>query len=300
VEPDAAVGAAAVEAAVTRDLEITMVTAPGTLGVGLGYRQPFRAELFRQRRAVDFLEITLDHYLDASREKEQELQLLAEYFTLIPHGLNLSLGSAEGLDSEYVRKVARLVRRLNPPWWSEHLAFTRAGGREIGHLAPLPYTREAVDVMCQNIAELRRHLDVPLILENISYTVDLPGGEMTEAEFIAEVVERADCGLLLDVMNLHANAVNHWYDPERFLKGIPLERVVQLHFVGGHWSHGVMVDSHSQATPKEVWTLLESVLSRAPVKGMILERDQNIPPFQQLIGELERARVIGRRHGRWA
>jgi uncharacterized protein (UPF0276 family) len=296
------VAAAAVVAAVVveiRDLAMTKLKTPQTLGVGLGYRPPFRADLFRQRRVVDFLEITLDHYLDASSEKERELQLLAEHFTLIPHGLNLSLGSAEGLDEEYLQRVARLVRRLNPPWWSEHLAFTRASGREIGHLAPLPYTHEAVDVVCRNTAELRRHLDVPLILENISYTIDLPGADMTEAEFISEVVERADCGLLLDVMNLHANAVNHGYDPERFLERIPLERVVQLHFVGGHWSHGVLVDSHSEATSEQVWTLLEAVLSRAPVKGVILERDENIPPFQQLIDELQRARGIGRRYERW-
>jgi uncharacterized protein (UPF0276 family) len=279
---------------------MTRLNTPLTLGVGLGYRPPFRADLFRRQRAVDFLEITLDHYLDASSEKEQELELLAEHFTLIPHGLNLSLGSADGLDKEYLQKVARLVRRLEPAWWSEHLAFTRAGSREIGHLTPLPYTHEAVDMVCQNIAELRRYLDVPLILENISYTIDLPGAEMAEAEFIAEVVERADCGLLLDVMNLHANAVNHGYDAALFLQQIPLERVVQLHFVGGHWSHGVLVDSHSQATSEQVWTLLEAVLSRAPVAGIILERDQNIPPFQHLIDELERARAIGRRYGRWA
>lgn len=282
------------------DPEMTPSTALPVLGVGLGYRQPLRADLFRQGGSVDFLEITVDHYLDASREKERELKLLAEHFTLIPHGLNLSLGSAEGLDNEYVRKVTALVQRLDPPWWSEHIAFTRAGRREIGHLTPLPHTREAIDAVCRNIAEVRRYLEVPLILENISYTVAMPGGEMTEAQFIAEVVERTDSGLLLDVMNLHANAVNHGYDSALFLEQLPLDRVVQLHFVGGHWSNGVMVDSHSQATSEEVWTLLEDVVARAPVKGMVLERDQNIPPFQQLTDELQRARDIGRRHRRWA
>src|SRR5689334_20175399 len=106
------------------------------LGVGLGFREPFRADLFLQRDKVDFLEITADHYFNASREKMRELDLLAEHFTLIPHGLNLSLGSAEGVDEEYLDAFARLVQRVNPPWWSEHIAFTRAGGVSIGHLAP--------------------------------------------------------------------------------------------------------------------------------------------------------------------
>ncbi len=262
------------------------------LGAGLGFRSAFRGDLFRHREQVDFVEIIADHYLDAAPEKERELELLSANFTLVPHGLDLSLGSAEGVDGAYLRKVARLVRRLNPPWWSEHLAFTRAGGQNIGHLAPLPFCREAVEVVCRNIAEVRQEIEAPLILENITYTVRLPGAEMSEAEFLAEVLERTDCGLLLDVTNLYTNAVNHGYDPRVFLRELPWERVVQLHFTGGHWRNGVLVDSHSQATPPAVWELMEKVLIRAPVKGVILERDENLPPFGALSSELERAREI--------
>lgn len=271
-----------------------------TLGVGLGFREPFLSDLFLNRGRVDFLEITADHYLDAPLEKEQELDLLAQHFTLIPHGLNLSLGSAEGIDATYVRKLAKLIHRLNPPWWSEHIAFTRAGGVDIGHLSPLPFTHEVVEALCRNIAEVRRFIDVPLILENITYVVNMPGAEMSEAEFVTKVLERTDCGLLLDVTNLYTNAVNHGYDPRIFLEQLPLERVVQLHFVGGNWHHGVLVDSHSQPTPLEVWELMEAIVARAPVKGIILERDENLPPFAELAEELERARAMGRRNGRWA
>lgn len=270
-----------------------------TLGVGLGFREPFLSDLFLNRGRVDFLEITADHYLDAPLEKEQELDLLAQHFTLIPHGLNLSLGSAEGIDATYVRKLAKLIHRLNPPWWSEHIAFTRAGGVDIGHLSPLPFTHEAVEALCRNIAEVRRFIDVPLILENITYVVNMPGAEMSEAEFVTKVLERTDCGLLLDVTNLYTNAVNHGYDPRIFLEQLPLERVVQLHFVGGNWHHGVLVDSHSQPTPLEVWELMEAIVARAPVKGIILERDENLPPFAELAEELGRARSMGRRNGRW-
>jgi uncharacterized protein len=271
-----------------------------TLGVGVGFREPFRGELFLRQREVDFLEITAEHYLDATPEKERELDLLAEHFTLIPHAINLSLGSAEGLDPDYLDKLARLVKRLDPPWWSEHVSFTRAGGVEIGHLSPLPFTREAIEVFRQNITEVRRRIGAPLILENITYMLTVPCGEMDEAEFLAEVLEQTDCGLLLDVTNLHTNAVNHGYDVDTFLARLPSERIVQLHFVGGHWHDGVLIDSHSRPTPDEVWALLKKVVARAPVKGVVLERDENLPPFDEILKELAQARAVGRQYGRWA
>ncbi|HVF29251.1 MAG TPA: DUF692 domain-containing protein [Pyrinomonadaceae bacterium] len=270
------------------------------MGVGVGFRAPFRGELFLHREEINFLEIIADHYLDTSPEKERELDLLAEHFTLVPHALNLSLGSAEGLDASYLSKLSRLINRLNPPWWSEHISFTKAGGVDIGHLAPLPYTHEAVDALCRNIAEVRRHITAPLILENVTYMLRVPGGEMDEAQFITEVLERADCGLLLDVTNLHTNAVNHGYDPVEFLDRLSPGRIVQLHFVGGSWHEGVLIDCHSQPTPDEVWALMEKVCERAPIKGVVLERDENLPPFAEMLAELERARFTGRRYGRWA
>jgi hypothetical protein len=270
-----------------------------TLGVGLGFREPFKSDLFLNRHQVDFLEIVAEHYLDASVQKQQELELLAAHFPIIPHAINLSLGSAEGLDTDYLSKLGALIKQLNPPWWSEHICFTKAGGVDIGHLSPLPYTQEAVEVLCRNIALLRRWVDVPLILENITYMVTLPGAKMTEAQFLAEVVERSDCGLLLDMTNLHTNAVNYDYDVYDFLQQLPIARIVQLHFVGGHWHDGVLIDSHSQSTPVEVWQLMEEVIARVPVKGIILERDENLPPFAELTAELQKARNIGRSHRRW-
>ena len=270
------------------------------LGVGLGFREPFRSDLFLHQGRVDFLEITADHYLDASPEKERELELLARHFTLIPHGLSLSLGSAEGVDETYLGKLAALVNRLNPPWWSEHVAFTHAGGVEIGHLAPLPFTREAVEALSHNISRVRRRIEAPLILENITYPFTLPGAELTEADFLSEVLAASECGLLLDITNLHVNAINHHYDLDAFLDRLPLQRVVQLHFVGPHRRGDVLVDSHSHPTPPEVWALMDAVVERAPVKGIILERDEVLPPFEELAAELERARALGRKHGRWA
>ena len=263
-----------------------------TLGVGFGFRAPYLSSLFLHREEVDFLEIVADHYFDPVPEKQRELELLADHFPLIPHGLSLSLGSAEGLDKNYTRQLVSLIHRLKPPWWSEHLAFTRAGGVEIGHLTPLPYTWEAVEAVCKNIREVRSQVEAPLLLENITYTFRLPGAEMTESQFLSEILEHTDCGLLLDVTNLYINSVNHGFEVADFLNAIPLERVVQLHFVGGEWEQGQLIDTHSQPTPDAVWEVMRDVLRRAPEKGVILERDENLPPFPDILAELTRARQL--------
>jgi uncharacterized protein (UPF0276 family) len=270
------------------------------LGVGVGFREPFLADLFRYRDRVGFLEVTADHYFDAPGAKRSELDLLAAHFPIIPHGLDLSLGAADGIDDAYLAAMADLVARLDPPWWSEHIAYTRAGGISIGHLAPLPWTFEAVDVVARNVERVRRRIRTPLILENITATRILPGSEMDEVEFLTAVLDRTGCGLLCDVTNLYTNAVNHGQDINDVLDRFPWDRVVQLHFAGGHWHDGSLHDSHAHATPPEVWAVLEAAVSRAPVRGIILERDENLPPFAEILGELEQARTIGRRHGRWA
>lgn len=269
------------------------------LGVGLGYRAPFRADLFAHREGVDFLEIVADHFFDASREKSDELDLLARHFMLIPHGLDLSIGSAEGIDEAYLDQFANLVERLDPPYWSEHLAFTRAGGVAIGHLACLPYTHEAIEAVARNVETVRRRIKAPLILENITANVLIPGAEMDEPEFVAAALEATDCGWLCDVTNLFTNAFNEGRDVAAELDRWPWERIVQMHFAGGRMSGGVLIDSHDGPTSPEVWGLLEAAVARSNVKGIILERDERLPPFAELLGEVDKARAIGRRLGRW-
>jgi len=164
---------------VGRKTEITNLLANlPRLGVGLAYREPFREELLQKQSEVDFLEIAADDYLDATPALEAELELLAEHFTIVPHFMKLSLGSAEGLDEAYLKKVAALVKWLNPPWWSEHIGFTRAGGVTLTHPAPLPFTKDAVAVMKRNIITARRAIPTPLILENVCSQLVWPGTEM--------------------------------------------------------------------------------------------------------------------------
>lgn len=271
-----------------------------TLGVGLGFRPIHRSEIFLYRDEIHFLEVTADHYFDPIAEKEKELRLLAKNFAIIPHGLAMSLGSAQGLDAEYVAEFANVVDTVQPAWCSDHIAFTRAGGLEIGHLTPIPRTKASLRVFQRNIEKLKQSVSVPIILENITETIVFPGEAIEQAEFLTELCEQSDVGLLLDVTNLFINSVNHRYDPIAVLHGLPRERIVQLHFVGGHLRDGVWIDSHGDETNEEVWQLLEEVLKYAPVKGMILERDENIPPLAQLIPEISRATQLGIKYGRWA
>ncbi|MEP6901267.1 MAG: DUF692 domain-containing protein [Actinomycetota bacterium] len=260
------------------------------LGVGIGFREQFRAEIFLNQEKIDFLEITTDHYLDAKPEKLTELNLLKEHFPLIPHSLELSLGSAEGIDEKYLDKVAELVELVNPKWFSDHLCFTKSGGIKIGHLAPVPYTKEAVKVFVKNISQVKKRIETPLILENITYLVRFPSSEMSESEFIKTILEETDCGLLLDVTNLYINSQNFGFDWRKFLDEIPLERIVQLHFVGSHRRGKRLIDAHANKTEEEIWQVFAEVCKRCDIKGAILERDENFPPFAEIVEELETAR----------
>ncbi len=262
------------------------------LGIGIGFREAFRADLFLHQSEIDFLEITADHYFDASRRKLEELELLKQHFPLIPHGLNLSLGSAEGIDEIYLEKFAELVEKTNPPWFSEHLCFTKSGGKEIGHLAPVPYTNEAVKVFVKNISRVKDKIKTPLILENISYLMRFPSSEMSEAEFITKILQETDCGLLLDITNLYINSKNFGFDWRKFLDELPMERVIQLHFVGSHKNKNRLIDAHADKTDDEIWEVFREVCQRADVKGAILERDENFPPFAEILEELETARIL--------
>tara|TARA_Y100001934_G_scaffold26633_1_gene29268 strand:- start:722 stop:1579 length:858 start_codon:yes stop_codon:yes gene_type:complete len=269
------------------------------LGVGMGYRDPLSNDILQSRDKIDFLEITADHFLQSPTVRWRFLDKLCSQYTLIPHGLNLSLGSAEGLNLEYLNDLIELIKYVKPPWWSEHIAFTKAGEIEIGHLSPLAFNRESIGAFCENVNKVQDKIETPLILENITYNIDLPWNEMEENKFLGEILDRTGCGLLLDVTNLFINAKNHDYDPIQFLETIPAERIIQLHFVGGMIKEGKWIDNHCENTQDDIFILIESVLKYAPVKGIILERDDNFPRFKTLTDELERARNLGRKHQRW-
>jgi len=272
-----------------------MTPSADALGVGLGLRSEFASQLANHREQVDFLEVIVETCFDP-RKAEQALSL-RDTFPMVCHGINMSLGSAELLDLAYLNQVGRVLASLEPAWFSEHLAVTRVGGIDIGQLAPVSFSEETVWNVVDKVRKVKAQVGMPILLENVTYYFRLPDSELTEHELIGQILERADCGLLLDLNNLLANARNHGYDPYGFLQRIPLDRVVQVHLAGGAWQDGVYLDTHGNPVEDEVWRFLEYVCRRSPLKAVLLERDLNVPPLAELFGELERARTILRAAG---
>lgn len=202
---------------------------------------------------------------------------------VIPHGVKLSLGGAEPVDAQRVEHFARAAAVTGAPVVSEHIAFVRAGGLEAGHLLPLPRTREAVDAMVANVKVVQSTLDVPLALEPIASLVEWPDGELTEREFLTEILHRTGALLLLDIANVYANALNRREDPIALLNGIPWDRVAYVHVAGGEVVDGLYHDTHVHAVPDEVLALVREI---RPVAAM-LERDGRYPPAGELRRELD-------------
>ncbi|MET0187421.1 MAG: DUF692 domain-containing protein, partial [Pseudonocardia sediminis] len=207
--------------------------------------------------------------------------------TVIPHGVRLSLGGTEPVDATRVTHLAACAEALDAPLVSEHVSFVRAGGREAGHLRPLPRTREALDVLAANIARTRTELGVPLAVEPIAALFDWPEDEFTEPEFLTRLLDRTGALLLLDVANIHANALNRGQDARAVLDAMPLERVAYCHVAGGAVHDGLYHDTHTDALPEPVLDLLGHLVDRCPsVPPVMLERDGRYPPAAELRAEL--------------
>lgn len=226
---------------------------------------------------------------------------MAELWPVVPHGVKLSLGSAEGIDVARARALGALARELHAPVISEHVAFVRSGEREIGHLTSLPFTRTSLHVVKRNVAQARRYLpDVPLLLENVAWTFRYPESEMEEGDFYAEVAHATGCSILLDLGNLYANAVNSGKDPLESLMRFPLERVAMVHLAGGVSEDGFFFDDHAHAISEPVFSLLGELLAVTGPVPILIERDASFPPFAELAGEVERCRTLSRRASRVA
>jgi len=210
----------------------------------------------------------------------------------VMHGVSLSIGSTDPLDLEYLKQLKTLAARVDPAWISDHLCWTGVHGRNVHDLLPLPYTEETVEHVAARIRTVQDFLGRRILIENVSSYVNFAGSHMSEWEFVTAVSERADCLLLLDVNNIYVSSVNHEFDPRDYLNGIPGARVQQIH-IAGHEDHGdYIIDTHDHPVTDPVWKLYADAVRRfGPVSTMI-ERDDNIPPLDELVAELEHARHI--------
>ena len=267
-------------------------------GVGLGLRWQFLDEVLASLDdasasplPIDFFEVAPENYMRRGGYFPAMLARVAERFALLSHGLTMSIGSVDPLDGAYLAELRRFLGRFDPPFHSDHLCFTGAGGWQSHDLLPLPFTREAARHAARRVRAAREHIARPLAIENITYYL-VPGErEMDEATFLRDVLEGADCGLLLDVNNVHVNAQNHGeYDPITFLSRLPLDRVVSLH-VAGHEREGeLLIDTHGADAPDPVIDLVAWVIERTGPLPVVVERDSKIPPFEELLREVGRVR----------
>lgn len=261
------------------------------VGVGLGYREEIAEPTLASRDKIDFLEVISEHYLDNAPMDMENLERTSE-FPILPHGIELSIGNVGDVDVDYLKKLNKFLIKTNALWWSDHLCFTGIDGNRLHDLLPLPHSKEAVQHVVKRIKKVREYVEIPFCLENISAYIQMPGSEMTEAQFVAEVAEQADCGLLLDVNNLYVNSVNHQFDAADYLNQLPMERVIQIHIAGHSKIEGLLIDTHGAKISQPVFDLLSLALSKTDVKAILLERDQLFPKFSQILAELDKIREV--------
>jgi len=273
-------------------------------GIGLGLRQPIATELFAAApAALRWLELHPENYLSShthgTRRGGRYASLLTQArdrFPLLTHGLSMGFGSLSRFDAAYLRSLRSLVAELGCPWHSDHLCFSSVDGVYLHDLLPLPRTEESIAVATQRIVEAQDALGVPIAIEHISYYATPPGSELEETGHLREILERADCKLLLDVNNVFVNSMNQGFDARAFIDRLPLERVVQLHVAGHHVrADGLRVDTHAEPICEEVFALFAYTMGKLgrPVP-VLLERDESFPPFAELAMEAERLDPIYR------
>lgn len=261
-------------------------------GVGIGWRRELAGDLLASPRLVDFVEIIAESCFTPGPQR-REAVAISSIWKVIPHGIKLSLGSAEGVNLDRARQLGQLARQTRAPMVSEHATFTRGRGQEIGHLTQLPLTRTAVAVVARNLAQVRRLLpDVPFLLETPAWTLRWPEDEMDEGTFFHELVRATGCDLLLDLSNVYANALNSGCEPRALLGRYPLDRVAMVHLAGGDWRNDFYVDTHAHPTPPAAFELLAELMRTTGPVPVLLERDGNYPPFAEVRGELTRARSL--------
>jgi uncharacterized protein (UPF0276 family) len=262
------------------------------LGIGVGLRIQHYPYIFERWPAVDWFEIISENFMVPGGRPVANLERAMSRYRLVQHGVSLSIGGTEPLDFDYLRRLKELVRKVGTPWVSDHLCWTGAHGVNLHDLLPLPYTEEAVRHVAARARTVQDFLEVPFAIENVSSYLTYTSSAMSEWAFLSAVVEEADCGLLLDVNNIYVSSYNHGLDAEAYVDGVPHRRVVQIH-LAGHTNCGkYIIDTHSDHVIDAVWGLYRRALQRTGPVSTLIEWDDDIPPFETLLAEVDKARAI--------
>jgi uncharacterized protein (UPF0276 family) len=265
---------------------------PRFQGYGLGLRKEHYRDFLEGDVAVDFVEVISENFMVAGGQPRHILRQVRERHPVVLHGVSISIGSADGLKRDYLKRLKALVDEVQPLFVSDHLSWSRIGQFNSHDLLPLPYTEEALGIVCRNIDQAQEALGRTMLFENPSSYITFDSG-MTEWEFLREMTRRTGCDLLLDVNNIYVSATNHGLDVNAYLKGVPAERVRQIHLAGHSQGNGLLIDTHDQPVPGSVWALYALALERLGPVATMIERDDNIPPLADLMMELSIARNLG-------
>ncbi|WP_437300492.1 MNIO family bufferin maturase [Sorangium sp. So ce426] len=262
------------------------------LGVGVGLRIPHYRHIFEHRPRVDWFEIISENFMVDGGMPIAHLERVLSSYRLVQHGVSLSIGSTDPLDFDYLRRLKALLARVGSPWVSDHLCWTGAHGINLHDLLPLPYTEEAVRHVAARARVVQDFLEVRLALENVSSYLTFTASRMSEWEFLSAIAEEADCGILLDVNNVYVSSYNHGFDPEAYIDGVPHHRIVQFHLAGHTHQGAYILDTHSDHVVDAVWALYRRAVARAGDVSTLIEWDDDIPSFEVLAAEAEKARAI--------
>lgn len=264
------------------------------LGVGISYMNAIGEQIENNLHEFDFIEAYSERFF--IKDDNSRLRRIIKNKPLVLHGLDLSIGSPEAIDEGYCDKLETIIKETNCHWFSDHISLTRVDNIEVGHLMPISFNEENIDLIVSKVNALQRRIKKPFLLENITYYYKIPNSDIGEAEFVTQILEKADCGMLLDLNNLYLNSLNHNYDPYEYLKKLPLDRVVEIHLAGGSYKENMHVDTHANSISKEVWELFDYVAKTVPFRGVVIERDANFEPFSSIIDEVQFAKDILRKY----
>lgn len=272
-------------------------TSSAAPGFGLGLRTPHYADFLAGRQPVDWLEVITDNFLVDGGKPLAMLETFRRDYPIALHGVAMSLGSAQGLNLDYLRRVKQLADRMDAMWVSDHLCWTGPAGQSLHDLYPLPYTEECARLLVKHIRLAQDVLERRLVIENVSSYLRFSTSGVSEWDFLAHVVHEADCELLVDVNNIYVSSVNHGFDPAEYLRALPAQRVRQIHLAGHSRSGDFIIDTHDQPVCPEVWALYAQACRLYGPTATMIERDDHIPPLPVLLVELQQARDLAAAHG---
>ncbi len=259
------------------------------LGIGVGLRAPHVDTILREQPEVSWFEVISENCMLDGGRPLYVLDRILERYPVVQHGVGLYLGSAERPSPDYLRRLKQLVRRTGTPWVTDHLCWGSVDGTVSHDLLPLPYTSETARHFASRIREVRDFLEVPFAVENLSSYVEFHESTMTEWELVSEVLEQADCGLLLDVNNVYVSALNHGFDPLVYIENVPHERVAQIHIAGHSRYERFLIDTHDHPVVDPVWELYAKAVELCGPTPTLLEWDARIPPFEEVHAEAMKA-----------